>query len=114
MVAKVWSSYLDTVLGFVGGILGLGTVQVDWGALLIVSVVATLCALGSKLSSKFSAVVTGIKMAVVILVMVVGAFYIKAANYSPFIPSPEAGHDASGVNQSVFSLLTGAHSSNYG
>ncbi len=47
------------------------------------------------------------------LVVVAGAFYIKAANYSPFILSPEAGHDVSGVNQSVLLLLTGAHSSNY-
>lgn len=114
VVAKGWSSYLGTVFGFAGGTVGLGPVQLDWGAVLIVSVVAILCGLGTKLSSRFSAVVTGIKVAVVILVVVVGSFYIKRANYSPFIPSPEAGHDVSGVNQSLLSLLTGAHSSNYG
>ena len=35
--------------------------------------------------------ITAIKVSVVMLVVVVGAFYIKAANYSPFIPKPEAG-----------------------
>jgi APA family basic amino acid/polyamine antiporter len=50
----------------------------------------------------------------VILVVIVGAFYIKGSNYSPFIPKPEAGNEASGINQSVLSLLTGAHSSHYG
>jgi basic amino acid/polyamine antiporter, APA family len=50
----------------------------------------------------------------VLLVIVVGAFYINAANYSPFIPKPEAGTGARGIDQSVLSLLTGAHGSHYG
>jgi basic amino acid/polyamine antiporter, APA family len=114
VVSKGWSSYLGTVFGFAGGIVKLGSLHLDWGALLIVSAVATLIALGTKLSSRFSAVVTAIKVSVVVLVVVVGAFYIKSANYSPFIPQPEAGGDATGINQSVLSLLTGAHSSHYG
>jgi basic amino acid/polyamine antiporter, APA family len=114
VVSKGWSSYLGNVFGFAGGTVQLGSVDLDWGALLIVTVVATLVGLGTKLSSRFSAVITGIKVSVVIFVVLVGVFYIKAANYSPFIPKPEAGHEASGINQSVLSLLTGAHSSHYG
>lgn len=75
---------------------------------------ATLIALGTKLSSRFSAVVTGIKVSVVLFVVVVGVFYIKRANYSPFVPKPEASSEAKGIDQSVLSLLTGAHSSHYG
>ncbi len=115
VVAKGWSSYLGTVFGFSGGIVALGPFDFDWGALLIVAVVATLLGLGTKLSSNFSAVITAIKVAVVLLVVIVGAFYIKAANYSPFIPPAETGDSAgSGVNQSLFSLLTGAEGSHYG
>lgn len=114
VVAKGWSSYLGNVFGFAGGTTQLGSISLDWGALLIVIAVAVLIALGTKLSSRFSAVITGIKVSVVLLVVVVGAFYIKGSNYSPFIPKPEAGQEASGVNQSVLSLLTGAHSSHYG
>jgi APA family basic amino acid/polyamine antiporter len=114
VVSKGWSSYLGNVFGFAGGTAQLGSVQLDWGAVLIVAGVATLISLGTKLSSRFSAVVTGIKVAVVLLVVVVGAFYVKRSNYSPFIPKPESGHDASGINQSVLSLLTGAHGSHYG
>ena len=114
VVSKGWSSYLGTVFGFAGGTVKLGSIQLDWGALMIVAAVSTLIALGTKLSSRFSQVVTAIKVSVVLLVVVVGAFYIKSANYSPFIPKPEAGRDAEGVNQSVLSLLTGAHSSHYG
>ncbi|KZS83325.1 amino acid permease [Mycobacterium persicum] len=114
VVAKGWSSYLGTVFGFAGGTIHFGSVNFDWGALLIVAVVATLVALGTKLSSRFSAVVTTIKVSVVIFVVIVGAFYIKAANYSPFIPEPEPEHQGKGADQSVLSLLTGAHGSHYG
>ncbi|OBJ17651.1 amino acid permease, partial [Mycobacterium colombiense] len=114
VVAKGWSSYLGTVFGFAGGTAKFGSAQVDWGALVIVGGVATLIALGTKLSSRFSAVVTAIKVSVVLFVVVVGVFYIKRANYSPFIPKPEAGREAKGIDQSVLSLLTGAHSSHYG
>ncbi len=114
VVSKGWSSYLGTVFGFAGGTVRLGSIQLDWGALLIVTLVAILVAMGTKLSSRFSAVITGIKVSVVVLVVVVGAFYIKGSNYSPFIPTPEAGSDVAGIDHSVLSLLTGAHSSNYG
>ncbi|OHU93285.1 amino acid permease [Mycobacterium talmoniae] len=114
VVAKGWSTYLGTLVGFAGGTVTLGAVHLDWGALLIVTLVATLLALGTKLSSRFSAAVTAIKVAVVLLVVVVGAFFIKAANYTPFIPPSQADHAGTGVDQSVLSLLTGATSSHYG
>ena len=114
VVAKGWSSYLDTVFVIPSGRVTFGSFNLDWGALLIVALVATLLALGTKLSSQFSAVVTAIKVSVVMLVVVVGAFYIKTANYSPFIPPAEADHSGTGIDQSVLSVLTGAHSSHYG
>lgn len=116
VVAKGWSSYLGTVFGFSGGTLELGAITFDWGALLIIALVSTLLTLGTKLSSNFSAVVTAIKVGVVVLVVIVGAFYIKPSNYSPFIPPTETGEGAAGtgINQSVFSLLTGAGGSHYG
>ena len=115
VVAKGWSSYLGTVFGFSGGVADLGFVQLDWGALLIIAIVATLLAFGTKLSSNFSAVITAIKVAVVLLVVIVGSFYIKTANYTPFIPPPTPGDTAgTGVDQSLFSLLTGAAGSHYG
>ena len=115
VVAKGWSSYLGTVFGFAGGTTEIGSLTLDWGALLIVAVVATLLALGTKLSSHFSAVVTAIKVSVVLLVVIVGAFYIKAANYTPFVPPQESGAaSGTGLDQSVFSLLTGAEGSHYG
>ena len=114
VVAKGWSSYLGTVFGFGGGTADLGGLQLDWGALLIIAFVTVILAWGTKLSAEVSLAITVIKVAVVLLVVIVGSFYIKAANYSPFIPPAEAGEGGSGAEQSVFSLLTGAEGSNYG
>ena len=116
VVAKGWSSYLGTVFGFAGGTVRLGGVEFDWGALLIVVVVASLLAVGTKVSSHFSAVITAVKVAVVLLVIVVGSFYIKPQNFTPFIPPTETGPGAAGtgVDQSLFSLLNGGSGSHYG
>jgi basic amino acid/polyamine antiporter, APA family len=115
VVAKGWSSYLGTVFGFAGGTVAVASFHLDLGAVLIVGLVAALLAMGTKLSSRFSAVITLIKVSVIILTIIVGAFYIKKANYSPFIPPPEeAKAGTSGIDQSLLSLLTGAHSSHYG
>ena len=114
VVAKGWSSYLGTVFGFGGGTMELGGgVNLDWGALLIIAFVTAILAWGTKLSAEVSLVITVIKVSVVLLVVAVGAFYIKASNYSPFIPPAESGGGGSG-EQSLLSLITGAEGSNYG
>ena len=114
VVAKGWSSYLGTVFGFAGGTANVGGLQLDWGALLIIAFVTAILALGTKLSAEVSLAITAIKVGVVLLVVIVGAFYMKMANFSPFIPPTEAGKRGAGAEQSLFSLLTGAQSSNYG
>ncbi|WP_197380544.1 amino acid permease [Mycolicibacterium mengxianglii] len=114
VVAKGWSSYLGTVFGFGGGTAVIGGVSVDWGALVIVAFVTLLLARGTKLSAGVSLVVTVVKVAVVLLVVAVGAFFIDIGNYTPFIPPAESGAAGSGTEQSLFSLLTGAEGSSYG
>jgi hypothetical protein len=73
--------------------------------------VTVILAWGTKLSAEVSLVITVIKVTVVLLVVVVGAFYIKTANFSPFVPPAEAGGGGSGAEQSLFSLMTGAEGS---
>ena len=116
VVAKGWSSYLGTVFGFGGGTVRLGPMDLDWGALLIVGFVASMLVIGTKMSSNVSAAITAVKVAVVLLVVIVGSFHIKASNFTPFIPPTETGKGAAGtgVDQSVFSLLTGGGGSHYG
>ncbi|WHT20395.1 amino acid permease [Crossiella sp. CA-258035] len=123
VVGKGWSSYLANVLEIAGlkapTTVTIGGLDFDWGAVLVVLVLTALLALGTKLSSRVSLVITAIKVAVVLLVILVGFFYINTANYTPFIPpAAEAGgavaHAGSGLDQSLFSLIFGGASSTYG
>jgi len=119
-VATGWSEYLKTVLTYMFGdgvttTFDVGSVTVNWGALLLVAVLTFLLAAGTKLSSRVSMVITGIKVVIVLFVIVFGFFFIKAANYRPFIPPAESGGSAStGVDQTVFSWLAGGTSSAFG
>jgi APA family basic amino acid/polyamine antiporter len=119
-VATGWSEYLKTVLAYLFGdgvttSFDVGPVTVNWGALLLVAVLTFLLAAGTKLSSRVSMVITGIKVVIVLFVIVFGFFFIKAANYRPFIPPAETGGSAStGVDQTVFSWLAGGTSSAFG
>jgi APA family basic amino acid/polyamine antiporter len=118
-VAKGWSVYLQTVLGYLfgGGVLStveVGGLTIDWGALVLVIVLTMLLVLGTKLSSRVSLVITTLKVAIVLFVILLGIFYIKASNYSPFIPPGSTSSSGSGVQQSLFSLLAGGSSSTFG
>src|SRR5206468_5876417 len=69
-VAKGWSVYLETVLGYLFGkgtktTVSLGGFSIDWGALILVAVLAPLLAVGTKLSSRVSTVITGMEVLIV-------------------------------------------------
>jgi APA family basic amino acid/polyamine antiporter len=119
-VAKGWSVYLQTVLGYVFGAgarttVSLGGVSIDWGALALVLALVAVLALGTKLSSRVSMVITAIKVLIVLFVIVLGLFYVRAANYHPFVPpAAGGGSGASGVDQSLFSLIAGGATSTFG
>ena len=115
VVSKGWSMYLGGMLGASDTTVHVGSVALDWGAVVIVAAITAVLAIGTKISSRVSAVVTAIKVAVVLLVIVVGIFYIDKSNYSPYIPEAETAQDtATGLHQSLFSMLSGADGSSYG
>src|SRR3954447_9434624 len=119
-VSTGWSQYLQTVLGYAFGdgiktTAEFGGFSVNWGALLLIVVLGVVLALGTKLSSRVSMVITGIKVAIVLFVIVLGLFYIKGSNYSPFVPEAASGSSsASGVDQTLFSWLAGGSGSTFG
>lgn len=59
---------------------------VNLPAVLIVVLISALLILGIKESALVNAIVVTIKVAVVVVFIAVGAWYVKPANYVPFIP----------------------------
>ncbi|GAB2925701.1 amino acid permease [Rhodococcus aerolatus] len=104
-VAVGWSTYFTDVLGQAGitlpaAITGDGHNVV---AAAIVLVLTAVISQGIKVSAQVNLVAVIVKVAIVLLVIVAGAFYVKASNYSPFIPP--AGSPAAAGAESTPSLL---------
>ena len=114
VVAKGWSQYLGEVMGSYSPVAQFGSVSFDWGAVLLIAVLTVLLVIGTKVSSRVSAVAVAIKLAVIAVVVVVGLRYFKASNLSPFIPRSKPGSAGSGIHQTLFSWLTGAGNSQFG
>lgn len=60
--------------------------KVDLFAMILCLLVAWLLTLGMKNAARVETFVVGLKVAVVLLVIVVGFFHIKTGNYTPFAP----------------------------
>ena len=120
VVAKGWSLYLGNLFTQFGGSLettiSLGPLNFDWGAVIIVAVITWVLVLGTKLSARANMVITGIKVAVVLLVIIVGFFYFNASNLSPFIPpsEPAPTGSKSGLEQPLLQLIIGGAPSTFG
>jgi len=63
----------------------------DLPALVIVFIITALVYIGIKESKTASNVMVAIKLAVILLVIVLGAFYVQPANWSPFAPNGATG-----------------------
>ncbi|WP_395243766.1 APC family permease [Agromyces sp. MMS24-K17] len=120
VLAKYWGVYLGEALLAFGlpfpATLEIGGVSVSWPAFLIVALFTALLVAGTKLTARVGAVFTIIKVAIVVFVIVVGFFFVNAANFTPFIPEPvpSEGGAADAWTQSLFSWLTGAAPAQYG
>lgn len=79
--------------------------RVDLFATALCLFIAYLLTLGIKNAARFETIVVGLKVAVVLMVIVVGAVHIKTANYVPFAPAGFAG--AVGGAATVFFAVFG-------
>ncbi len=89
-VAVSWSRYVESLLQGWG--LGLphwmgADGAANLPAMAIIVVLSLVLIGGISESAKVNAVITSLKLAVVAIVVGVGAFYVKAENYVPFIPA---------------------------
>jgi basic amino acid/polyamine antiporter, APA family len=103
-VANGWSGYFQSVLGSLGMKLpaalsgpvvnydpNLGKVistgnLINLPAVAIVVIITVVLVIGIKESARFNAVMVGVKVAAVLFVIGVGAFFINTANWHPFAP----------------------------
>ncbi|HKV54380.1 MAG TPA: amino acid permease [Candidatus Binataceae bacterium] len=92
-VAVGWSGYLNVILGGMGVHLphmlthppGSGGL-IDLPALLIVLVISAVLYVGISESARLNSIIVVIKLAAVGVVIAVGAFYVRPANWTPFVP----------------------------
>ena len=94
-VAVGWSGYLRVILSGVGINLpsalthAPGTIpfaMVNLPALLIVLIISAVLVIGISESARLNSIIVAIKLSVVGLVIVVGVFFVRPANWSPFAP----------------------------
>jgi len=103
-VAHGWSHYFQDFLGIFGhhlpiwsrkapidfdpssGLLSLTGSAFDLPAVVIAIIITIILVKGIRESATFNATMVGIKLAIVFLVIGVGAFYINPANWHPFAP----------------------------
>jgi APA family basic amino acid/polyamine antiporter len=117
-VSVGWSGYLNQLLGDLGiplptSIAG-ETATVNIPAIVIALLMTGVLILGIKLSSRVTAVIVAIKVVIVLLVIVVGVFYVKAANYTPFIPPAKPTEAGSGLTAPLIQTLFGFTPSSFG
>lgn len=118
VIAKFWGVYLGDAFTLFGvdipTSIDLGPVTLEWGPVLVVGVFTALLAVGTKLSTRVNSVFTIIKVAITLFVIVVGFFYVRSENYTPFIPPSQPAESQSGLHQSLFAFLSGLEPSTYG
>lgn len=117
-VSVGWSGYLNQLLGDIGiplptSIAG-ETATVNIPAIFIALVMTGILILGIKLSSRITTVIVAIKIVIVLMVIVVGIFYVKAANYTPFIPPAKPSATGSGLTAPLIQTIFGFAPSTFG
>ncbi|WP_448614205.1 amino acid permease [Modestobacter sp. URMC 112] len=117
-VAVGWSGYLNQLLGDLGiplptSIAG-ETARFNIPAILIVAVMTAVLMFGIKLSSRVTSVIVAIKVAIVLLVIAVGLFFVKAQNYTPFVPPAQPTPTGSGLTAPLIQTLFGFAPSTFG
>ncbi|GAA1007905.1 amino acid permease [Streptomyces sp. F-3] len=122
VVAVGWSGYIHSLLDNAGWQLpeylagretatGFGF---DLLAALLVLGLTAILVVGMKLSARFTSIVVAIKVGVVLVVIIAGAFFINGGNYEPFIPPEQPTVAGSTLDAPLIQLLFGWAPSNFG
>ncbi|CAM5553204.1 amino acid permease [Streptomyces sp. TSRI0384-2] len=121
VVAVGWSGYMRSLLDTAGVHLPQwlsGTHDGQFGfdllaCLLVVALTLVLVA-GMKLSSRVTGIIVAVKVTVVLLVVVVGAFFITGSHYDPFVPPSKEVEGGGGITAPLIQLMTGFTPADFG
>ncbi len=113
VVARGWSAYLQSLLDLPDWLAG-DAASPDVGAVLIVLALTVLAVLGTKISGMFTSVLVVIKVGVVLFVVVAGLFFVKLANYTPFVPPSQPGESESGLDSTLLQSIFGIEPTVFG
>ncbi|WP_308104367.1 amino acid permease [Actinocorallia sp. API 0066] len=111
VVAVGWSGYFSSLLSTLG--LDLPSTfagedaRFNLPAVLIVALVTAVLVAGIKVSSRINGIMVLVKVAVVLLVIIAGAFSVKLANYTPFIPPAVPTEQVEGIRAPLLQLIFG-------
>jgi basic amino acid/polyamine antiporter, APA family len=122
VVAVGWSGYLRSLMDNIGWTMpdwlsgpdvaeGFGFDILAFALILLLTVILVF---GMKLSARVTALVVAIKVTVVLIVIIAGAFFIEADNYSPFIPDAVTQPPGSGLDAPLVQLIFGYAPTNFG
>jgi APA family basic amino acid/polyamine antiporter len=113
-VSRGWSGYLQDSLGLPTSLFG-EDAPVNVGAILIVTILGCVAAVGIREAKWVTNVLVIVKVAVCIFVIAVGIFFVKASNLTPFVPpsEPSTG-DSAGLKQPLWQFFSGAEPTAFG
>lgn len=121
VISKYWGVYLNDFLHLVGldvsTVVAVGSLSIDAAPIIIVAFFTTLLVFGTKIGARVDGAMTVLKIAIVFFVIIVGFFYVKASNFTPFIPPSEpsaATGDAALTTQPLWQWITGMNPTIYG
>ncbi|MGW3913466.1 amino acid permease [Streptomyces sp. NPDC005070] len=122
VVAVGWSGYVRSLMDnagwhlpdSLGGRDGAHGFGFDILASALVLVLTAILVVGVKLSARITTVVVAIKVTVVLIVIIAGAFFIEGKNYSPFIPPAQNVEAGSGIKSPLIQIMFGWAPTNFG
>src|SRR6478735_11826146 len=116
VVSRGWSGYLQDAMNLPTSIFGEES-TVNVGAIAIALVLGIVAMIGIRESKWVTNALVVIKVSVCVFVIVLGVFFVKAANLAPFVPAskpvPE-GEALSGLQQPLWQWISGADPTAFG
>jgi APA family basic amino acid/polyamine antiporter len=116
VVSRGWSGYLQDALSLPTSVFGEES-TVNLGAIAIALVLGVVAMIGIRESKWVTNALVVIKVSVCVFVVVVGIFFVKAANLAPFVPDskPVPKSEAlSGLQQPLWQWVSGADPTAFG